>query len=136
MRVSRNSICTRALTIAAILAYANTVWSADEEAVANEDATDEVIEEIVVYGYKSGEKIDLDARYEELFRSRAEVEFERAKVFDEEYEWRKSIAAVEDTSRIKWGYDPDTEMRMRRDTTLTDLPIDTVKPASLFRVEF
>jgi len=136
MIVSRNSFCTSALSIAAILVYANTVWSADEEAVANEDATDEVIEEIVVYGYKSGEKIDLDARYEELFRSRAEIEFAKAKGFDEEYEWRKSIAAVEDSSRIKWGYDPDTEMRMHRDTSLTDLPIDTVKPASLFRVEF
>jgi hypothetical protein len=136
MFVSCNSICTRALTVAAILVYANTAWSADEEAVANEDATDEVIEEIVVYGYKSGEKIDLDARYEELFRSRAEIEFAKAKGFDEEYEWRKSIAAVDDSSRIKWGYDPDTEMRMRRDTSLTDLPIDTVKPASLFRVEF
>ena len=136
MFVSRNSIRIRAVTIAAVLVYANTASSQDEETAPDVDATDEVIEEIVVYGYKSGDKVDLDARYEELFRSRAEIEFAKAKGLDEEYEWRKSIAAVEDSSRIKWGYDPDTEMRMRRDTTLTDLPIDRVKPASLFRVQF
>jgi hypothetical protein len=136
MFVSRNSIRIRAVTIAAVLVYANTASSQDEETAPDVGATDEVIEEIVVYGYKSGDKVDLDARYEELFRSRAALEFERAKAVDEEYEWRKSIVADEDSSRIKWGYDPDTEMRMRRDTTLTDLPIDTVKPASLFRVQF
>jgi len=136
MFVSRNSTCARVVTIAAILVYANTVSSADVNTVANEDATDVVIEEIVVYGYKSGDKVDLDARYEELFRSRAAAEFERSKEIGEEYEWRKSIATVEDSSRIKWGYDLDTEMRMRRDTTLTDLPTDTVKPATLFRVQF
>ena len=136
MFVSRNSIRMRAVTIVAVLAYANTVSSQDEETAPDVDATDEVIEEIVVYGYKSGDKVDLDARYEELFRSRAALEFERAKAVDEEYEWRKSIVVDEDSSRIKWGYDLDTEMRMRRDTSLTDLPIDTVKPASLFRVQF
>jgi len=136
MFVSRNLFRTRAVFVAAILVYASTVSAADEETVSNEDATDEAIEEIVVYGYKSGDKVDLDARYEELFRSRAEAEFSRLEVLEEEFEWRKSIATVDDSSRIKWGYDVDAEMRMRRDTTLTDLPTDTVKPASLFRVQF
>ena len=136
MFVSRNLFRTRAVFIAAVLVYASTVSAADEETVSNEVATDEAIEEIVVYGYKSGDKVDLDARYEELFRSRAEAEFSRLEVLEEEFEWRKSIATVDDSSRIKWGYDVDAEMRMRRDTTLTDLPTDTVKPASLFRVQF
>ncbi|MFB3077824.1 MAG: hypothetical protein ACE1Y4_07430 [Lysobacterales bacterium] len=95
-----------------------------------------MIEEIVVYGYKSGDEIDLDARYEELFRSTAAAELDRLEVLNEEYEWRKSTAATEDSSRIKWGYDLESEMSMRRDTTFTDLPTDTVKPATLFRFQY
>ena len=57
-------------------------------------------------------------------------------VLDEEFEWRKSAAAAEGSSRIKWGYDLEADMSMRRDTTFTDLPTDTVKPATLFRVQF
>ena len=34
------------------------------------------------------------------------------------------------------SYNPQAEARMRRDTELTDLPIDDVKPATIFRVEF
>jgi hypothetical protein len=110
--------------------------AADGETEPNEDAAEEVIEEIVVYGYKSGDEIDMDARYEELIRSRVVAELDRLEVLNEEYEWRKSAAADEGSSRIKWGYNPAAEMSMRRDTTMTDLPIDTVKPATLFRFQF
>ena len=61
----------------------------------------------------------MDARYEELFRTRAAEELDRLEVLNEEYEWRTSTAAAEDSSRIKWGYDPEAEMSMRRDTSLT-----------------
>jgi hypothetical protein len=61
---------------------------------------------------------------------------DRLAVLNEEYEWRRSTAVAEDSSRIKWGYDPEAEMSMRRDTSLTDLPTDTVRPATLFRVQF
>jgi len=43
---------------------------------------------------------------------------------------------AEDSSRIKWGYDVEAEMSMRRDTSLTDRPTDMDKPATLFRVQF
>ena len=136
MLESRNIFFTRAVITAAILIYAGIVSSADEEAESNESATGEVIEEIVVYADKPGNKIDMDARYEELFRTRAAAELDRLDVLNEEYEWRKSFAVTEETSRIKWGYDVEAEMSMRRDTSLTDLPTDTVKPATLFRVQF
>ena len=136
MFVSRNSLYTSAVTIATILFCASTLSAADGETEPNEDATEEVIEEIVVYGYKSGDEIDMDARYEELFRSRAAAELEKLEALNEEFEWRKSEAADEGSSRIKWGYDPVAEMSMRRDTTMTDWPIDTVKPATLFRIQF
>ena len=136
MFLSRDKLCTRAVIIAAILFYASTASSADEDSEPNEDTTDETVEEITVYAYKSGDKIDMDARYEELLRSQIAAELDRMEVLNEEYEWRKSSAAVENTSRIKWGYDLESDMSMRRDTTFTDLPTDTVKPATLFRVQY
>ena len=136
MIVSRNRLFLTAVVTTAVLIYASIASSADEEAGPNEDTTDEAIDEIVVYAYKHGAEIDMDARYEELFRRRAAAELDRLTVLNEEYEWRRSTAVAEDSSRIKWGYDPEAEMSMRRDTSLTDLPTDTVRPATLFRVQF
>ena len=136
MIVSRNKLFTRAAITAAILIYASAVFSQDEEAAPAEDATDESIEEIVVYAHKPGDEIDMDARYAELFRTRAAAELDRMEVLNEEYEWRMSMSESDETSRIKWGYNPEADMSMRRDTTLTERPTDTVMPATLFRVQF
>ncbi|TDJ28015.1 MAG: hypothetical protein E2O59_06885 [Gammaproteobacteria bacterium] len=136
MLVSRNSLFTRAAITAAILIYAGIVSSADEETEPDDSTTTNSIEEIVVYADKPGNKIDMDARYEELYRTRAAAELDRLEVLNEEFVWRKSMAAAEDSSRIKWGYDVEAEMSMRSDTSLIDLPTDTVKPATLFRVQF
>jgi len=136
MIVSRNKLFTRAAITAATLIYASVVFSQDEEAAPAEDATDESIEEIVVYAPSAGDEIDMDARYAELFRTRAAAELDRLDVLNEEYEWRVAMSEDDDSSRIKWGYNPEAEMSMRRDTTLTELPTDTVQPATLFRVQF
>ena len=57
---------------------------------------------------------------------------------EEELAWRQADPDLEDKdSRIKWGYSPQAEQRMRNDMDeMYDLPIDQVKPASIFRVEF
>ena len=136
MFVSRNKSFARAVVTAAILIYAGVVFSQEEEAEPVANTTDEAIEEIVVYAYKPGDEIDMDARYAELFRTRAAAELDRLEVLNEEYEWRVSMSEDESESRIKWGYNPESEMSMRRDTSLTDLPTDQVKPATLFRVQF
>jgi hypothetical protein len=136
MLASRNNLFTKVAITAAILIYAGIVSSADEETEPDGDTTEETIEEIVVYAYKPGADIDMDARYEELFRTRAAAELDRLEVLNEEFEWRKSSSEAESSSRIKWGYNPEAEMSMRRDTSLDDLPTDTVKPATLFRVQF
>ncbi len=136
MLLSRNSLLTRAAVTASILVYVGIALSADEETGPGESTTTESIEEIVVYADKPGDKIDMDARYEELYRTRAAAELDRLEVLNEEYEWRKSMAVADDSSRIKWGYDVEAEMSMRRDTSITDRPTDTVKPATLFRVQF
>jgi hypothetical protein len=135
MRTSRNNLFTWAAITAAMLLCASFGWAADEEVETDEDATGE-LEEIIVYAYKPGDKVDVDARYEELFRSRASTELARLKVLDEEFEWRKSMSENRSTSRIKWGYDPEAEQSMRRDTSLTDLSFETHKPATVFRVQF
>lgn len=140
MIVLRNKLFARAAITAAILIYASAALSQDEEAASAEpveDTTDEVIEEVVVYAYKPGDEIDMDARYAELFRTRAALELDRMEVLNEEYEWRVAMSEDDDSSRIKWGYNPEVDMSTRRDTSLTDLPTDSrVKPATLFRAEF
>jgi hypothetical protein len=134
---SRNHLFSRAVVSAAILIYAGIAFAQDEDADQVEDTTDEVIEEVVVYAYKPGDEIDMDARYAELFRTRAAAELDRLEVLDEEYKWRVAMTEADSSaSRIKWGYNPEDDMSRRRDTTLTDLPTDVVKPATLFRVEF
>ena len=131
----RNSRFTKAVITGAILVCVHTGLLAEEEAGPSEDG-EEAIEEIVVYANKPGDQIDVDARYEERLRSRLIKDLERLRVLEEEYEWRKSESDVKNPSRIKWGYDARAELRMRRDTELTDLPIDDTKPATLFRFEF
>jgi len=136
MPESRNSLFSTAVVTAVMLIYASIAFSQDEGVEQVDGATDEAIEEVVVYAYKPGDEIDMDARYEELFRTRAAAELDRLDVLNEEYEWRVAMSEDESSSRIKWGYNPEAEMSMRRDTSLTDLPTDQVKPATLFRVQF
>ncbi len=136
MIASRASFLIGAAITVAMLFDASPVSSADEETEPSEETASETIEEVVVYADKPGNKIDMDARYEDLYRTRAAAELDRLEVLNEEYEWRKSFADADDSSRIKWGYDVEADMSMRRDTSITDRPTDTVQPATLFRVKF
>jgi hypothetical protein len=122
-----------------ILVFAQTALLAEEESGTSEDGkevTEQVTEEIIVYAHRPGNKIDIDAIHEELLRSSLIKEFERIRVLKKQNKWRSSEFDDENSSRIKWGYDPREELRMRRSTKLTDLPIDDTKPATLFRFEF
>ncbi len=131
----RNSLFTRVAIAGAVVMCVNTGLLADEKSEASED-DDELIEEIVVRPYRPGDRFDFDAWYEERLRERLIKELDRMRVLDEKYEWRRSESDEENPSRIKWGYDPKAELRMRRDTKVSDLPIDDTKPATLFRFEF
>jgi len=127
---------------AAVLAITCLSFTAAAQGVGNkvEPATDEEeLDEIVVVVDRSGDPIlDVDARHEEMLRQAVLNEYFRLQALKEEDEWRRADPdlEIENPSRIKWGYNPQAEARMRRDTELTDLPIDTVKPATVFRVEF
>jgi hypothetical protein len=110
------------------LAQENTEQLADE---------DEVIDEIIVVaGKKSGDPVDVDALYEDMMRERLMLDHIRLRELEEE-EWRSSASmAVESPSRIRWGYDPQDELRMRRESNMSDVSWVTTKPATVFSVDF
>ncbi len=104
----------------------------------DESTSNETVDEIVVVAPRQGDPVDVEAQYEEMLKTRLQKEVRRLRDLEEEYEWRTSdtLEISEPDSRIKWGYDPRIELERRRDTDLTDLPIDNTKPATLFRFEF
>lgn len=110
-----------------------------EQVEATEDTADSAetteIEEIVVIAPKPGSRRRVDEEYEDPARAKLLKEFYEMQELEEEYEWRKS-AATDDSSRIKWGYDPRDEYRMRNNTALQDLSWEKNKPATVFKIEF
>jgi hypothetical protein len=127
---------------AAVLAMAWLSFIVAAQSVDDEDEStpdEEVVDEIVVVVDRDGDPVfDVDMRQEEILREKVFNEYFRLQALEEEAAWRRADPDLEikDSSRIKWGYNPQAEARMRRDTELTDLPIDTTKPATVFRVEF
>ena len=104
---------------------------------AGEEPSDESeeVDEIIVVAPKPGGRRRVDQEYEDPTRARLLKDFHEMQADEEEYEWRKS-AAVENPSRIKWGYDPRDDYQMRNEMDLQDLPFGKTKPATLFRLEF
>lgn len=122
-------------TAAAISCLGGSLW-ADEEEQASSDA-DEQVEEIVVVARKPGDPIDVESKNEALLRARILTEMARLRVLKDEYAWRKLGADdTQDSSRIKWGYDPKDEMRMRLKSDLMDIDAGNTRPATIVRVEF
>ncbi len=111
-----------------------------DDAIETEQAPEieeipEVIEEIIVVSPRPGSRRRVDEDYEDPVKAQLLKDFYRMKELEEEYEWRAS-ASKDDSSRIKWGYDPREEYRMRNDMALRDLSFDKQKPATVFRVDF
>jgi len=120
----------------AIFALVTTAAWAQQDTEANTQEQDPM-EEIVVVGNKSGDPVDLEAKYEEQLRARIVADYFRQQSLEEEEQWRKSLpTSVEGPGRIRWGYDAQAESRVRREMALTDLPTDTVKPATVISVRF
>lgn len=93
------------------------------------------VEEIIVVAPKPGDRRRVDQEYEDPTRARLLKDLHEMQAIEEEYAWRKS-AAVENPSRIKWGYDPKDDYQMRNKMDLQDPHWETTKPATLFRLEF
>lgn len=120
-----------AAALVALFGVAAFAQQADEEPADESEAVDEII----VVAPKPGSRRRVDKEYEDPTRARLLKEHYEMEVLEEEYDWRKS-AAVESPSRIKWGYDPRDDYKMRNEMDLLDLNWEQTKPATLFRLEF
>lgn len=126
-----------AIAAATILGGSLTIAAAQESADSAAEE-DDVIEEIVVIaGKRSGDPIDLDALHEEMMRDRLMTDITRLEILEEQNEWRSPPRTyAEKESRIEWGYKPEDDVRMGRESDLSGETYITTKPASLFRYEF
>ncbi len=128
-RILRVLACTTAIVA---LTVASTL--------AQETYDEEVIEEIVVIaGDRPGDPVDVDALYEEMMRDMLRIDLDRLEVLEDDLAWReetdKTINA-NSSSRIKWGYDPQDELRMRNDLDISAVQGVPTRPATVFRFEF
>lgn len=120
----------------------DTVAPADEELpteIPEELLQSQTMEEIEVIVGPQGESLfDLEMQRQAALREAVFAETRMRERREEELAWRQADPDLQDKeSRIKWGYSPQAEQRMRNDMAeMYDLPIDQVKPASIFRVEF
>lgn len=101
----------------------------------DEDSGSDTIDEIVVTAQKPGDRRQVEIPYEELVRERLLEELEIMRREQEESDWR-SGPRVEDTSRMSFGYRPQDRYREGVDDSLTRLPVEYTRPATIFRFEF
>jgi len=149
------------VTVAAAMswaAFANAqVRDADNEsepderrapAAADAEAPTEIPEELfqspameeieVIVGPQGRSAFELEMQRQALMKEAVYAEMRLRERRKEELAWRQADRDLQNPkSRIKWGYSPQAEQRMRRENAfMYDLPIDQTKPASLFRAEF
>ena len=99
----------------------------------------QTMEEIeVVVGPQGQNAFDLEMQRQAALQEAIFAEARMRERREEELSWRRADPDLENKeSRIKWGYSAQAEQRMRNDMDeMYDLPIDQVKPASVFRIEF
>lgn len=158
MRLFRVATC---VTLAAALswtAFASAqVSDADDESAANDrgaspaadaEVPTEIPEELfrnpimdeitVIAGPQGQTQFELRMEREELMRQRLYAEMRLREREQEEMVWRQADPDLRNPeSRIKWGYSPQAEMRMRRENEfLYEKPGIPTQPATLFRAEF
>lgn len=117
-------------------------------AAANAEAPTEIPEELlesrvmeeieIVVGPQGQTAFDLEMQRQALMQEAVYAEMRMRERRREELAWRQEDRDLQTSeSRIKWGYSPQAEQRMRRENDfMYDLPVDQTKPATLFRVEF
>jgi len=100
-------------------------------------ASNEVLDEIVAYGKRSGDPTDADPKYEAMWRQQMQDEITRMRV-EEEEQWRRGdlTTTTDTTPRMEWGYDPQSDRERRNDLDLNTRSSDTTRPATLFRAQF
>ena len=119
-----------------------------EPAVAEAEVPTEIPEELlesrvmdeitVIAGPQGQTAFELEMQRQALMQEAVYAEMRMRERGREELAWRQADRDLETPeSRIKWGYSPQAEQRMRRDNDfMYDMSSDYAKPASIFRVEF
>ncbi len=93
------------------------------------------MDEIIVTPPRSGDPRKVETPYEEVMRQRILEEYDRAVREEEELAWRQE-PTISKPSRINFGYRPQDQRRDESIGTMNRLPMDKVKPATVFRFEF
>lgn len=120
----------------------DTPAAADTEApteIPEELFRDPIMDEIIVVAGPQGQTpFELEMEREELMRQAVFAEARLRERELEEVAWRQADPDLRNpNSRLKWGYSPQAELRMRRDNDfMYDLPAGPATPATLFRAEF
>lgn len=96
---------------------------------------DRPMDEIIVTPPRSGDPREVETPYEEVMRQRILEEYDRAVREQEELAWRQE-PTISEPSRINFGYRPQDKSRDETAGTFNRLPMDKVKPATVFRFEF
>lgn len=151
-RVVAGVIMAAALSWAAVanaqVAGAENQSESDNPAAADSELPTEIPEELtqsrvmeeieIVVGPQGQSAFELEMQRQALMREAVYAEMRLRERNEEELAWRQADPDLQNSeSRIKWGYSPQAEQRMRREhDDMYDLPIDQTKPATLFRVEF
>lgn len=127
------------LSLIPILVLAGPALSQEDDPPApDEEVTkNEAIDEIVVRASRDGDPKELELQKEEMLRAQIFALYEDIKRDEEEAAWRSSLPkAYGNFGGIKWGYDADAELRMRRESGLDDVAPGEVRPATIIRIEF
>ncbi len=119
----------------ALFAAAAARAQADDTEADPDDGDPRPVDEIVVTAEKPGDKRDVETPYEELMRQRLLEEMDTMRQEQDEIAWRRG-PVVSQPSRISFGYRPQDRARDERASSLTDLPMENTKPATIFRFEF
>jgi hypothetical protein len=116
--------------------------AADAEApngIPEEQDQSRVVDEmVIVIGPQGQTAFELEMQRQALVKEAVYDEMRMRERREEELAWRQADPDLQNPqSRIKWGYSPQAEQRMRRENDyLYDSAIDQAKPATIFRGEF
>jgi hypothetical protein len=95
-------------------------------------------EMVIVVGPQGQTAFELEMERQVLVKEAVYDEMRMRERREEELAWRQADPDLQNPqSRIKWGYSPQAEQRMRRENDyLYNSAIDQTKPATIFRGEF
>ncbi len=119
---------------ALFVCLASLSFAQTNEAESDTEDDGQPMDEIVVTADKPGDS-RMETPYEEVLRQRVIDEYNRIAREQEELAWRQD-PDISDPSRISFGYRPQDRSRDDTGNRFNTLPMDQVKPATVFRFEF